>query len=290
MSTASTYPAAAPRQAASSIDGLVRSIAIPPRPSLVVELQAEIASDDPDFRRIARIVAVDVGLTAAVLRSVNSPFYALSRRAETLDQAVSLIGLRQIGALITGLVLRRVLRADGPDLGPYWSMFERRCYAMTQLAAGIRGVPADVAHSFGLFCDVGILLLLPRFAGYAQTIERAAQSTDHTFTEVEQAAHKTDHALVGALVARTWGLSTAVCQAIRLHHDPVALADPETPEVVALMVAMGVLSELAIQRHAGHADSAEWTRSGAAASATLRLSTVEVEAWMARLAGDIPAD
>ena len=275
------------RHAASHIDGLVRSIAIPPRPSLIVELQAEIGSDDPDFRKIARIVGIDVALTAAVLRSVNSPFYGLSRRAETVDQAVSLVGLRQIGALVTGLVLRRVLRSDGPDLSSFWGVFERRAYALVQLATGLRGVPTDIAHSFGLFCDVGMLLLIPRFSGYVQTLQQAAANADRPFTEVEQAAHKTDHALVGALMARTWGLSTAVCQAIRQHHEPTALHNPETPEAVAHLIAMNVLAELAISRQAGLPSCAEWTKSGHAASDTLGLKDADVEDWVARLSGDI---
>ncbi len=283
MNVAPTAGMADRPTAASPIDGLVRSITIPPRPSLLVDLQAEITAEDPDFRRIARIVGADVALSAAVLRSVNSPFYALSRRAETLDQAVSLVGLRQIGVLVTGLVLRRVLRAAGPDLSDFWTISDRRSFAMTQLAVGLRGVATDIAHSFGLFCDVGIPLLMPRFPDYAQTLRLAARVTDRSVTDVEQAAHKTDHALIGALMARTWGLSPSVCNAIRQHHDAALLVHPETPEPVARLVAMGMLAELAIQRHAGQAECAEWNRAGLSATTTLRLGDGEVEGWISRL-------
>ena len=287
MNVAPTAAHAANRRpAASAIDGLVRSITIPPRPSLLVDLQREIGATDPDFHRIARIVGADVALSAAVLRSVNSPFYALTRRAETLEQAVSLVGLRQVGTLVTGLVLRQVLRADGPDLHDFWTRSDRRAFAMTQLAVGLRGVATDIAHSFGLFCDVGIPLLMPRFPDYAQTLQRATRATDRNFTDVEQAAHRTDHALIGALMARTWSLSPTVCAAIRQHHDAAVMVHPETPEPVARLVAMGMLAELAIQRHAGQTDCgdcAEWSRAGISASATLRLGEDEVEGWVSRL-------
>jgi len=284
MNVAPTAARAANRRpATSTIDGLVRSITIPPRPSLLTDLQKEIADDDPDFRRIARIVGADVALSAAVLRSVNSPFYALTRRAETLEQAVSLVGLRQVGVLVTGLVLRQVLRVDGTDLHDFWIRSDRRAFAMTQLAVGLRGVATDIAHSFGLFCDVGIALLMPRFPDYAQTLQHAARATDRNFTDVEQAAHRTDHALIGALMARTWSLSTTVCAAIRQHHDAAVLVHPETPEPVARLVAMGMLAELAIQRHAGQAECAEWKRAGPSASATLHLGDGEVEGWISRL-------
>ena len=52
---------------------------------------------------------------------------------------------------------------------------------------------------------------------------------DKTFCQVEHAAHDTDHALIGALMARTWGISQTVCPAIRLHHDHAGLSESGTP-------------------------------------------------------------
>ena len=265
------------------IDGLVRSIAIPPRPALLVKLQEEVGRDEPDSRRIAAIVGKDVALTAAVLRSVNSPFFGLSRRAETVDQAVSLLGLRQIGALVTGLVLRQVLRQPGVDLSAFWTVSQRRAFALTQLASGLRGVASELAHSFGLFCDVGVPLLMPRFADYVSVLDDAARATDRPCTAIEQATYKTDHALVGSLMARTWGLSPLVSQAIRHHHEPAALVHPETPDTVSRLVAMNLLAERALQHHAGTGGNAEWAKGGAAASDALGLAADEVDGWTLRL-------
>ena len=72
-------------------DALIKGIAIPPRPALLAEVQAEIDADDPDFGRIAHLIGRDVALTAGVLRSVNSPFYALSRKAGSLSDAIALL-------------------------------------------------------------------------------------------------------------------------------------------------------------------------------------------------------
>ena len=58
-------------------DALVKSIGIPPRPAVLLELQKEIAKEDPDLRSVARLVAGDVALTAALLRTVNSPAFGL---------------------------------------------------------------------------------------------------------------------------------------------------------------------------------------------------------------------
>lgn len=262
------------------VDALIRSIAIPPRPTLLVEVQAEVEAEDPDFGRIAQLIGRDVALTAGVLRSVNSPFYALSRKAGSLGDAIALLGLRQINALVTGFALRQAVQGDRARLTRFWDVSGKRSYALSRLAAGLRGATPDTAQSFGLFCDVGIPLLMQRFEDYGATLKAANQSADQTFTEVEQAAHQTDHALVGALMARAWSLPRTVCDAIRLHHDYGIFHDPAVDDGVQRLVAMGLVAELAIQRFAGLNQSLEWAKGGERALGLLMLTEVEVEDWI----------
>jgi HD-like signal output (HDOD) protein len=265
------------------VDSLIRSIVIPPRPALLAEVQQEIDADDPDVGRIAQLIGRDVALTAGVLRSVNSPFFALSRKAGSLAEAIALLGLRRIGALVTGFALRQALQGDGTQLTRFWDVSGKRSYALVRLATGLRGVAPDTAQSFGLFCDVGIALLMQRFPDYGATLRAANQSESQSFTEVEQAAHKTDHTCVGALVARAWGLPRQVGEAIRLHHDYAIFHDPAVDDGVQRMVAMGLVAELAIQRFAGMNQSLEWAKGGEQAIGLLMLTETEIHDWIETL-------
>lgn len=261
-------------------DTLIRSIVIPPRPALLVEVQAEVATDDPDVGRIAQLVGRDVALTAGVLRSVNSPSFALSRKAGSLSEAIALLGLRRIGVLVTAFALRQAMQGEGTQLTRFWDVSGKRSYALARLAASLRGVAPDTAQSFGLFCDVGIPLLMQRFPDYGATLRSANQADAAPFTEIEQAAHRTDHTLVGALVARAWGLPQQVCDAIRLHHDYAIFHHPAIDAGVQRMVAMGLLAELAIQRFAGLNQSLEWVKGGEQAIGLLMLTETEVQDWI----------
>lgn len=262
------------------VDALIRSIAIPPRPALLAEVQQEIDGDDPDLARIGHLIGRDVALTAAMLRSVNSPFYALTRKASSLADAIALLGLRQIGALVTGFALRQAVQGDRAQLTRFWDVSGKRSYALSRLAAGLHGVAPDTAQSFGLFCDVGIPLLMQRFADYGATLKAANQTEAWSFTDVEQAAHRTDHCLVGALMARAWSLPRTVCDAIRLHHDYAIFHDPAVDEGVQRLVAMGLVAEAAIQRFAGLNQSLEWAKGGERAIGLLMLTEIEVEDWI----------
>ena len=284
VSNPSATPSAPPE-----IDAVLSGIAIPPRPALLTELQMEMSGRDPDLGLIARLVGGDVALTAAVLRTVNSPFYALSRKAATMPEAISLLGLRQIGALVTGFVLRKSIGAEGASLTRFWDVTAKRSFALARLARGLRGVDADTAQIFGLFCDAGIALLMQRFPGYAATLAAANHDRDQPFTRIEQAAHQTDHALVGALMARAWSLPRTVCDAIRAHHDYTAFQDPKVDAQVQRLIAMGLVAELAIQRFAGLNESREWDKGGDAAAGSLLLADADIEEWVEQLTEDFAA-
>jgi HD-like signal output (HDOD) protein len=60
MSTASARAHAS--AAEDHVDALIKSIRIPPRPSLLADLQRELASPDPSLDTIGSIVASDVGM------------------------------------------------------------------------------------------------------------------------------------------------------------------------------------------------------------------------------------
>jgi HD-like signal output (HDOD) protein len=99
----------------------------------------------------------------------------------------------------------------------------------------------------------------------------------------ENANHRTDHAVVGALVARAWHLPTDVMAAIRLHHDVEGLghrnADPETHSLVAA----GLLADFLIRRRDGLDPEADWTRHGQAALDWLEVSSDDLSDWTPQL-------
>lgn len=243
-----------------SIDELASSVLIPPRPSLLQDLQKELGTDDPCPNKIASIASQDVALSAAVLKVINSSFYGLNRRVDTLAQAASFIGISALASLISGLVARQALKSEGPAMTRFWDVSSRRAQLLQRMSRKLRISSPDVAQTFGLFCDLGIPLLVKKFANYMDTLALANTSTDKSFTEVEQSRHRTDHALIGAIMAKTWGLSNTISGAIRVHHDYELLASSLITTDMKHLVAMGLVAEHVIQEFTGLNKTVEWTR------------------------------
>ncbi|MGO4475341.1 HDOD domain-containing protein [Massilia sp. 2TAF26] len=273
MSTASAL--ARPAAAEDPVDALIKSIRIPPRPSLLADLQRELASPDPSPETIGRIVASDVGMSGALLKLANSAIYGGRRKAKSIEQAILFLGINQVASLMTGLLARQAIPANSAALASFWDVSTRRAQAMVFLSRRLRIGEPDVAHTFGLFCDTGLPLLMDRFADYGATYAAASLEAERPFTALEEERHATSHASIGCLLARNWGLSDHVVWAILHHHDYAVLEDAHTAGAVRSLVALSLLAEAAICKYQGHAESLEWNKGGVRACAYLGLSAEE---------------
>ncbi|SHH50902.1 HDOD domain-containing protein [Massilia sp. CF038] len=272
------------------VDALIKSIRIPPRPSLLADLQRELAADDPAPAAIGRIIASDVGMAAALLKLANSSFYGGNRKAKSIEQAILFLGINQVAALMTGLLARQTIGTDNRALASFWDISTRRAQAMVFLARRLRIGAPDVAHTFGLFCDTGVPLLMDRFPDYAATFAEAANDPSRPLTALEDERHSTNHAAIGCLLARNWGLSTDVSWAILHHQDYSVLEDSATDDAVRSLVALSLLAESAIAHYQGMGSSLEWDKGGERACAYLGLTEEETTDLLDELHDSFHAD
>jgi HD-like signal output (HDOD) protein len=261
-----------------NLKDLLKDINIPPRPSSLVDLQTELERDEPRTDRLIAIVNADVAMSAALLKLVNSPWLSLSRRVSTVSEAFNILGFKRCEHILTEIALRKVLPANGPALYRFWDVSSKRSQAMGVLARRV-GLPTDTAQTMGLFADVGIPLLAQRFSepSYIDTLEHANRS-ERPFTNVEQDRHGTDHTVIGSLLARSWGLTPDVANAVKLHHDYDYLQE-SSPGPVHELIALCLVAEHIIQRFQGLNTHAEWAKGGEYARKTLSVSQGDVDNW-----------
>lgn len=259
--------------------GPLRDIVIPPCPELLVALRAEMDKEDPDPQSVADIAGRDVAMSASLIRTANSPYYARSQPVTSVNEALGLLGLRMSEKLLTAFLTRNSIQVSSPLLEHFWDTSTRRALAMAHIARQLYGVSPDLAYTCGLFCHVGIPILMLGVRGYAGTLTEALARQDRSFTETENAAHKTDHAVVGALVARTWRLSKPIYQAVRVHHDFTVLQDKTVLAEVRMLVAMGLVAEHLVTLHEGVGEQREWALYGPACLTSLAINETEVDHW-----------
>jgi HD-like signal output (HDOD) protein len=241
---------------------LVKEIGIPPCPAVLTDFIAESRRDEPDFRRLSHLINKDTALAASILKTINSPFYGLNKKAKTVQEALSLLGLRETTRLISGLLLRRAFAScDTPAMQEYWDTSARVAMLSAYLGRELAVAALDEAHTFGLFRDCGIPVLLIRYPDYGEMLAATACENDQRRSEMERARFGFDHAQVGATLAQSWHLPTEMWQTIRVHngYDQAGFATDSKSKRHATLIALGLLAERLLLAHRGKYDPQHWT-------------------------------
>ncbi len=252
-------------------EAIVSSFTIPPCPDVLIQVLREMRQEDPDVVRIGNLITGDVSLAAAVLKTVNSPAFGLQTKAKSVDQAVKLMGLRNVKDITTGLLLRDSLPpGNAAVLDNFWDTSAAVAQTAALVARPLAKLDRDDAYTFALFRDCGIPLMARRFDDYDKAFV-AGLATAPSVTAAEASRFGVEHARIGATVAKTWFLGDDLTTAIRLHHEYATLRASQVPSVVRRLVALALVAETIHARCTRQADSEEWARGGSFACDVLEI-------------------
>ena len=256
------------------LESILKSIHIPPCPEVLVALMEEMRQAEVDFLRLTELISLDVGLAASMLKTANSPFFAPRNKIDSIQHAVSVLGIRNLTQVLRGAALQKVLGGDRLFMQQFWEGSNLSALIASNMAAQLGDISRDDAYTLGLFHDCGIPIMMQKFPDYQRKL--AAQS-NALVMDLEEQYYGTNHAVVGNLLTRNWHLPDPVSQAILVHHDyTIYTCDLCVPEVCALVATIQMTEHIAADLQ-GRTDSAEWQKNGRMAMQHLGLSAEDME-------------
>jgi len=190
-----------------------------------------MCSPKVDLSEVARAVEADPATAAKVIRVASAASSAGRLRMQTVMQAVIRLGPTRVMETLVAETLMPLARAPCEAYllggGEGW----RHAVAASILADMLANVAATpvtrIASTAALLHDVGKVVLNPRLEqGVVQEIRDLAARERLTYVDAERRVLGTDHAQVGAALARHWGLPELAAKAIERHHDPDDDPDP----------------------------------------------------------------
>ncbi len=227
---------------------IVDEVDIPPCPAVLTAVLKEMRREEPDFPAMGTRIASDLGLSAALLKTVNSPFYGLGRKVTSVQQAIAYLGVNAAVRLVTGLLLQQVFPVyRNPVITRLWTESSRFAAGMARLAREFDAVDVDEAYTFGLFRDCGMLLMARRHPGYEKLLGPESVSHDASLLGAEISHYVVDHATVGYYMAESWYLPASLAMAVQNHHDIAFVLNrkDEIQREARVLVALGTLVERA---------------------------------------------
>ena len=117
-----------------------------------------------------------MALAAAVLKAVNSAMYGLRGRVQSVQQAITYLGTREVASVTFEMGLRAVF-PPAPELEPVWERARVRGLLMGRIGREL-GVDAWAAHSAGLFEECGKAVMFRHATERYRPMLREAKSDE----------------------------------------------------------------------------------------------------------------
>jgi len=198
--------------------------------------------DDPTRTMLdaSRLIEHDPGLSARLLRIVNSAAHPFPSPIISVTQAVSVIGIKELRDLVLStLVVEKF--ASLPNglmtMRQFW-MLSVRCALIARYLAARHPESKRLHTAFicGLLHEIGRLLVyqrMPELARAAVLLARCQGASEH---EAQREVMGFDHYQVGAELARRWRLPKVIVATIE-HHDSPERAAPFDQEAHLVVLA-----------------------------------------------------
>ncbi len=210
----------------SKAEELVNSIGIPTQPKIIMEVSKEIKNPEADLSTVSNIISKDVAMSAKVLKVVNSAFFGLSEKVDSIDRALSLMGMLNFNKIILASSLKETLGKNYPGIESFWDHSMAVATIASHIAQKTAYESPESAYTAGLFHDCGVPYLLKKYKDYAEVSDfalgvvssQALSGAMKSIIGIEDERYKTHHCAVGYIVAKSWNLSPHVHQSIWYHH------------------------------------------------------------------------
>lgn len=198
---------------------------LPSIPTLYSELVELMQDPEVILDDVGRVIAKDLGMTAQILKLINSAFFGLRREISSPTEAVSYLGLDTIKSLVLSIHAFAEFQphhASGFCPDALWNhslAVAAAARALAKLETDDRKL-IDEAFVGGLLHDAGKAALAFNFPREYSQVHEAIELGSRDLLAEEQKTFGVNHADVGGYLLGLWGLPTPVVEAIALHHEP----------------------------------------------------------------------
>lgn len=190
-----------------------------------VKLMKIINSEKHSGSDIANIISTDSSLSAKVLKQVNSATYGLKSPCDSIQQAVIMLGKKELYILaIKGCseaIYQRSLPFYEIKKGDLWKNSLKIAFAAKHLTEySTQKMDPEISFTGGILCDMGKTALGQFLLNSQDKITEAVKDKTLAFNDIEKKILGIDHTEVGKILSVNWELPESLQNCIEFHHTP----------------------------------------------------------------------
>ena len=192
-------------------------------PRVYAQFQEAMADEDMSFKEIGDIIIYDAGLSARLLRIVNSAYYSFPQKIETISHAIGVIGNQQLSDLMLSTIVIDKFKSIPEsiiDMESFWKHSIACGLIARELASQKENLDPEKFFTAGVLHDIGQLILCMKQPQITLRLLLEAHSFQEPLHEVEREELGFDHAELGGNLLKKWSLPDLYVETTTFHHDP----------------------------------------------------------------------
>jgi putative nucleotidyltransferase with HDIG domain len=222
-----------------------------PIPAVANQLLTVVDSPDSSMEDIAIVIQYDPVITASVLKTCNAAYFGLKHPAESIKDAVNMLGTDQVIELVLlksgAKALAGSQKGYGLEDDDMWRYSVSSAVIAKQIAVKFSLKNKNTIFTSALIKDIGKIILERYVSDSFQKIKLLVEKKNFSFIEAEKKIIGIDHAELGAMIAKMWNFSPKMAKIIQHHHlpDETKIKDKEIAAVyladcICMMMGTGV--------------------------------------------------
>lgn len=216
-------------------------------PEVYTQLRGVLNNPDYSMSDIAAVISSDAGVTARLLKLVNSAFYGFAAEIQKVSHAIALTGTQQLQDLVLATSVTKTFEGVSSELMNMETFWNGNVYCgvVARTMASYCGI-YDIERLFvvGLLSDIGHLVMYQQLPELSQQSILLSREKGIALYLAEREIFGFDYAQVGGELTRQWQLPTVLQGAIRYHLEPT---ESEDHAVLAAIVHIARMMSIAAQ-------------------------------------------
>jgi HD-like signal output (HDOD) protein len=225
---------------------MFNNVDIPPLPSAVTRLIAEINQPEPNIDQMVKLISSTPEIAAKIIKTVNSALFSPRIPITNVKHAVTLLGLQHIRTIALAYATMDALpkpKGDLFDHKAFWTDSLLRAIMSRSFSKKMLRSHLEEAFTASLLSDLALPVLLSVWRDYYEPVIEEWKQSPRRLSEIEREHFGWDHAQAGAWIAQSWEFPEEMVCYLGAHNlSREKISEHELGDTIVAPMAVAAIS------------------------------------------------